>query len=188
MFQGPRELHVWMLRGAEVSCMCDSVQRRGASQRHTGGSPQTEIRPRVNIMPPAIRQLTLRAKISLQEVRGVARHQNGVADAEVVAAPQFLASRGCVVVEPEFRGSAGYGVDHQVAGWRQRGLAMQDDMQDALPWAIVQGIVDSSGVCIMGASYGGYAALMGPVRYPEAYRCAISWVAPTTWRNWCATG
>jgi dienelactone hydrolase len=93
--------------------------------------------------------------------------------------PQFLASRGYVVVEPEFRGSAGYGIDHQVAGWRQWGLAMQDDMQDALQWAIAQGIVDSSRVCIMGASYGGYAALMGPVRYPEAYRCAISWVAPT---------
>ena len=95
------------------------------------------------------------------------------------AVPQFLASRGYVVVEPEFRGSAGYGVDHQVAGWRQWGLAMQDDMQDALQWAIAQGIVDGSKVCIMGASYGGYAALMGPVRYPDAYRCAISWVAPT---------
>jgi dipeptidyl aminopeptidase/acylaminoacyl peptidase len=93
--------------------------------------------------------------------------------------PQFLASRRYVVVEPEFRGSAGYGIDHQVAGWRQWGLAMQDDMLDALQWAIAQGIVDGSRVCIMGASYGGFAALMGPVRYPEAYRCAISWVAPT---------
>jgi dipeptidyl aminopeptidase/acylaminoacyl peptidase len=52
-------------------------------------------------------------------------------------------------------------------------------MQDALQWAIDQGFVDGRRVCIMGASYGGYAALMGPVRYPEAYRCAIAWVAPT---------
>ena len=95
------------------------------------------------------------------------------------AVPQFLASRGYVVIEPEFRGSAGYGLEHETAGWGQWGLAMQDDMQDALQWAIAQGIVDGKRVCIMGASYGGYAALMGPVRYPEAYRCAIAWVAPT---------
>ena len=95
------------------------------------------------------------------------------------AVPQFLASRGYVVIEPEFRGSAGYGVEHEMAGWGQWGLAMQDDMQDALQWAIARGIVDGKRVCIMGASYGGYAALMGPVRYPEAYRCAIAWVAPT---------
>ena len=93
--------------------------------------------------------------------------------------PQFLASRGYVVVEPEFRGSAGYGSAHQLAGWRQWGLTMQDDMQDALQWAVEQGLVDGGRVCIMGASFGGYAALMGPVRYPDAYRCAISWVAPT---------
>jgi len=95
------------------------------------------------------------------------------------AVPQFLASRGYVVIEPEFRGSAGYGVRHQVAGWRQWGLAMQDDMQDALQWAIAEGIVDKDRVCIMGASYGGYAALIGLVRYPDAYRCGISWLAPT---------
>ena len=93
--------------------------------------------------------------------------------------PQFLASRGYVVIEPEFRGSAGYGIEHEKAGWGQWGLAMQDDTQDALQWAIAQGIVDGKRVCIMGASYGGYAALMGPVRYPDAYRCAIAWVAPT---------
>jgi dipeptidyl aminopeptidase/acylaminoacyl peptidase len=95
------------------------------------------------------------------------------------AVPQFLASRGYVVIEPEFRGSAGYGNEHQRAGWRQWGLRSQDDMQDALQWAIARGIVDAGRVCIMGASYGGYAALMGPVRYPDAFRCAIAWVAPT---------
>jgi dipeptidyl aminopeptidase/acylaminoacyl peptidase len=52
-------------------------------------------------------------------------------------------------------------------------------MHDALRWAIAQGLVDKDKVCIMGASYGGYAALMGPVREPGAFRCAISWVAPT---------
>jgi len=95
------------------------------------------------------------------------------------AVPQFLASRGYLVIEPEFRGSAGYGTAHEKAGRRQWGKASQDDMQDALQWAVGQGLADKSRVCIMGASYGGYAALMGPVRYPDAYRCAISWVAPT---------
>lgn len=93
--------------------------------------------------------------------------------------PQFLASRGYVVVEPEFRGSAGYGASHQLAGAGQWGTAMQDDLQDALGWAVRQGWVDPQRVCIMGASYGGYAALMGPVRHPESYRCAIAWLAPT---------
>jgi dipeptidyl aminopeptidase/acylaminoacyl peptidase len=56
---------------------------------------------------------------------------------------------------------------------------MQDDLQDALQWAIGKGWVDGPRACIMGASYGGYAALMGPVRHPASYRCAISWVGVT---------
>ena len=92
---------------------------------------------------------------------------------------QFLASRGYVVIEPEFRGSTGYGTAHFVAGWRQWGLAMEDDLQDALQWAIGNGWVDGRRVCIMGASYGGYAALMGVVQHPGSYRCAISWVGVT---------
>ena len=93
--------------------------------------------------------------------------------------PQFLASRGYVVIEPDFRGSAGYGVKHARAGRGQWGLAMQDDLVDVLHWAIEKGLVDKDRVCIMGASYGGYAALMGPVHDPKAYRCAISWVGVT---------
>jgi dipeptidyl aminopeptidase/acylaminoacyl peptidase len=92
---------------------------------------------------------------------------------------QFLASRGYVVIEPEFRSSTGYGSALEVAGWRQWGLTMQDDLQDALQWAIAKGWVDAKRACIMGASYGGYAALMGPVRHPDTYRCAISWVGVT---------
>jgi dienelactone hydrolase len=95
------------------------------------------------------------------------------------AVPQFLASRGYVVVEPDFRGSTGYGVAHERTGWRQWGAAMQDDMQDALRWAIQQGWADGERACIMGASFGGYSALMGPVRYAKAFRCAVAWVAPT---------
>jgi dipeptidyl aminopeptidase/acylaminoacyl peptidase len=91
---------------------------------------------------------------------------------------QFLASRGYLVIEPEFRGSMGYGDAHFKAGWKQWGLAMQDDVADALLWAQKQGLA-SDKACIAGASYGGYSTLMGLVRHPQLYRCGAAWVAVT---------
>lgn len=90
---------------------------------------------------------------------------------------QFLASRGYVVIEPEFRGSTGYGRSHMQAGFRQWGTRMQDDVADAVRWATGKGLVDGKRVCIAGASYGGYATLMGAIRYPDVYRCGVAWVA-----------
>ena len=90
---------------------------------------------------------------------------------------QFLASRGYVVIEPEFRGSWGYGNAHHQAGFKQWGLAMQDDVTDALRFAVQRGWVDPSRVCIMGASYGGYAALWGVAKDPDQYKCAIAHAA-----------
>ena len=92
---------------------------------------------------------------------------------------QFLASRGYVVIEPEFRGSAGFGDKHFRAGWKQWGLAMQDDIADAAQWAVRQGYADSSRICIAGASYGGYATLMGLIRNPELFRCGVEWAGVT---------
>lgn len=92
---------------------------------------------------------------------------------------QFLASRGYVVLEPEFRGSTGFGADHFRAGWKQWGLAMQDDVADMARWAIAKGLVDPRRICIAGASYGGYATLMGLVRDPDLYRCGVDWLGPT---------
>lgn len=89
---------------------------------------------------------------------------------------QFLASRGYLVIEPEFRGSTGYGSQHFVAGWKQWGLAMQDDVADALQWAVGKGLADPKRTCIAGASYGGYATLMGLIKHPELYRCGVNWV------------
>jgi dienelactone hydrolase len=87
---------------------------------------------------------------------------------------QFLASRGYLVVKPEFRGSAGYGLALENAGYRQWGLTMQDDIADATRWAQSQGWSDAKRTCIAGASYGGYATLMGLIRYPELYRCGVA--------------
>ncbi len=95
------------------------------------------------------------------------------------AQAQFLASRGYLVIEPEFRGSTGFGDKHFRAGWKQWGLAMQDDVADAVLWAISKGWTDPKRVCIAGASYGGYATLMGLVRHPDLYRCGAAWVAVT---------
>lgn len=92
---------------------------------------------------------------------------------------QFFATRGYVVIEPEFRGSEGYGSKLAHAGWKQWGLAMQDDVTDSLQWAVKKGWVDDKRVCIAGASYGGYATLMGLIKDPGLYQCGISWAGVT---------
>jgi len=95
------------------------------------------------------------------------------------AESQFLASRGYAVLEPEYRGSTGFGARHFVAGWKQWGLKMQDDIADGARWAIAQGIADPKRICIAGASYGGYATLMGLVNDPGLYRCGVEWAGVT---------
>ena len=92
---------------------------------------------------------------------------------------QFLASRGYAVLQPEFRGSTGFGVKLYKAGWKQWGLKMQDDLADGMQWAVAQGIADPKRVCIAGASYGGYATLMGLINNHELYQCGIDWVGVT---------
>jgi dipeptidyl aminopeptidase/acylaminoacyl peptidase len=93
-------------------------------------------------------------------------------DAEV----QFLASRGYAVLQPNYRGSGGYGQKFEQAGFREWGGKMQDDLTDGVKWAIDQGFADPERICIYGASYGGYAALAGVTFTPELYRCAINYV------------
>ena len=95
------------------------------------------------------------------------------------AEAQFLASRGYRVLQPEFRGSEGYGFRHFRAGWKEWGRAMQDDLVDAVQWAAKEKLIDPGKVCVVGASYGGYAALMGPISSPGVYRCAASFAAVT---------
>jgi len=92
---------------------------------------------------------------------------------------QFLASRGYAVLEPEYRGSTGFGSRHFRAGWKQWGLKMQDDIADGTRWAAAQGYADPKRVCIAGASYGGYATLMGLINDPDLYQCGIDWAGVT---------
>ena len=92
---------------------------------------------------------------------------------------QFLASRGYAVLQPNYRGSTGYGRQFAERGYGQWGTGMIDDVDDGVDWLVHQGIADGGRVCIMGASYGGYAALWGAMRSPQRYRCAISLAGPT---------
>ena len=91
----------------------------------------------------------------------------------------FLASRGYVVIQPEFRGSTGFGLAHFAAGWKQWGGTMQDDLADAAQWAVKQGWADPARIGIMGASYGGYATLMGLIKDPQLFRVGVAWAGVT---------
>jgi dipeptidyl aminopeptidase/acylaminoacyl peptidase len=87
----------------------------------------------------------------------------------------FLASRGYAVLQPNYRGSGGYGRDWEEAGYGGWGVGvMQHDLTDGVAAVVGAGIADPERVCIVGASYGGYAALAGAAFTPELYRCAVS--------------
>ena len=87
---------------------------------------------------------------------------------------QAIASRGYAVLQANFRGSSGYGEAFLEAGYGEWGRKMQTDLSDGVRWLAGQGIADPARVCIVGASYGGYAALAGATIDPSAYRCAVS--------------
>jgi dipeptidyl aminopeptidase/acylaminoacyl peptidase len=92
---------------------------------------------------------------------------------------QYFAQRGLAVIVPVTRGQLGLGHRHWVRGNKQWGLAMQDDIADAVDYAIKQGIADPARIAIMGAGYGGYAALQGAAKTPSVYKVAIAMSAPT---------
>lgn len=89
---------------------------------------------------------------------------------------QFLADRGYAVLQVNYRGSGGYGSSFEHAGYGEWGGKMQNDLTDAVQWAISQGWCDPQRVGIIGASYGGYAALAGVTMTPELYRVGINYV------------
>ena len=92
---------------------------------------------------------------------------------------QWLANRGYVCVNVNFRGSSGYGKNFLNAGDREWGAKMHDDLLDAVEHLVAQGIVDRERVAIYGGSYGGYAALIGATFTPDVFKCAISMVGPS---------
>ncbi len=89
---------------------------------------------------------------------------------------QFYANRGYAVLQVNYRGSGGYGAAFERAGWKKWGLEMQNDLTDAVQWAIAEGIADASRVVVAGASYGGYATLAGLAFTPELYCAGVNYV------------
>ena len=96
---------------------------------------------------------------------------------------QMIASRGYGVLQPNYRGSRGYGGPFEQAGFHQWGLKMQDDVTDGTQWLIDQKLADPNRICIVGWSYGGYAALMGAIKTPDLFRCAVSMAGVTDLRR-----
>lgn len=94
---------------------------------------------------------------------------------------QLLANRGYAVLQPNYRGSGGFGEAFDELGKGEVGRKMQDDLDDAMDWAVAERIADRQRVCLVGSSYGGYAALWGVIRNPERYRCAASFAGVTDW-------
>lgn len=88
---------------------------------------------------------------------------------------QFLANRGYAVLQVNFRGSGGRGIDFEMAGYRQWGGKIQDDLVDGVKWAIAQGDIDGNRGCVYGASFGGYSALMLAARDGAMFKCAIGY-------------
>ncbi len=92
------------------------------------------------------------------------------------AETQFLANRGFAVLQMNFRGSTGYGKKFWEMSFKKWGLSMQDDITDGVKWLIEEGIADPKRIAIYGASYGGYATLMGIVKTPDLYAAAVDYV------------
>ncbi|MGI8684560.1 MAG: S9 family peptidase [Acidimicrobiales bacterium] len=93
---------------------------------------------------------------------------------------QWLANRGYLAVQVNFRGSTGYGKDFLGAGDREWAGKMHDDLVDAVSWVVDRGFADPSRVAIYGGSYGGYAALVGATFTPDLFRCAVDIVGPSS--------
>lgn len=87
---------------------------------------------------------------------------------------QYFASQGYLVIQPQFRGSKGFGSEHLLKGRGEWGRKMQDDLTDAVKDLAEKGMIDINRVCIVGASYGGYAALAGATFTPDLYKCVVS--------------
>ena len=100
---------------------------------------------------------------------------------------QWLANRGYVCLQVNFRGSTGYGKEFLNAGNKQWGGKMHDDLVDAVNWAVGQGIANPKKVAIYGGSYGGYAALVGATFTPDLFRCAVDLVGPSNLITWIET-
>lgn len=125
-------------------------------------------------MNPAIGEITDHAKLIVLPHGGPWARDDWSFDAWV----QYFATHGYNVLRINFRGSTGYGREHALSGVKKIDSLMIDDIADGVQWAMTEGYGRPGAVFIFGHSYGGYAALMSSVRYPDLYSAAVSWAAP----------
>lgn len=163
------------------------VYDSAAAQISPIGSTYPQL-PRAQLSPTQIVHYTARDGVSLWGYLTVPQGVSGPAPLVVLphGGPesrdsygfgyfeQYLVSQGYAIFQPNFRGSEGSGSSFAMAGRRQWGRRMQDDITDGVRHLIQQGTVDQQRICIVGASYGGYAALAGGAFTPELYRCVVS--------------
>jgi len=147
----------------------------GLSQKDMATKTKVSIKARDGLELPAY--LTVPQGVEAKKlpmvmlVHGGPQHHD---DADFDTWAQFLANRGYAVLQVNYRGSTGFGRGLMAAGLKRWGMEMQDDLTDAAQWAIANGTADPKRLCIVGASFGGYSALMGVAKTPELYQCAVS--------------
>lgn len=171
--EGPREPGAWYLYDKAARSMSNLGSRYDLDFERLGGCDLLTVRTRDGAAieayltaPPGAAPGPL---VVMPHGGPEARDQRGY-DRQV----QVLAAQGWWVLQPNFRGSGGYGQAFAQQGWRRWGERMQEDVEDAVAQVVRDKGLDGDRVAIMGTSYGGYAALMGAVRRPDLYKAAIS--------------
>lgn len=171
--EGPREPGSWYLYDKTARSMTNLGSRYALDFERLGGCELLSVQTRDGATieayltaPPGAAPGPL---VVMPHGGPEARDQRGY-DRQV----QVLAAQGWWVLQPNFRGSGGYGLAFAQQGWRRWGERMQEDVEDAVAQVLRDKKLDAGRVAIMGTSYGGYAALMGAVRRPDLYKAAIS--------------
>jgi dipeptidyl aminopeptidase/acylaminoacyl peptidase len=154
-----------------------TAQRPGIAPEDINPQSTIEIPARDGLALPTILTLPRAKADSLDNLPTVMLPHGGPAAHDMLGfdyMAQAFASRGYLVVQPQFRGSSGFGKTLLTAGYGEWGRKMQDDLTDVLNALVAEGVADPERICIVGASYGGYAALAGAAFTPDLYACALS--------------
>lgn len=154
-----------------------AAMRPGITREDINPQEVVQITARDGLEFPAILTLPAAKADNLESLPTVMMPHGGPAAWDSIGfdfMAQALAARGYLVVQPQFRGSSGFGKALRIAGHGEWGRKMQDDLTDTLEYLVKEGIADPERVCIVGASYGGYAALAGATFTPDLYKCALS--------------
>lgn len=138
---------------------------------------QAEFKARDGLTIPTLLTIPWNRIDSMKNLPAVVMPHGGPASHDQIGfdyLAQALAAQGYLVIHPQFRGSSGFGAKHTLAGYGEWGRKMQHDLTDAVGYFAEKGLIDKNRVCIVGASYGGYAALAGGAFTPDLYKCVVA--------------